>query len=289
MPVRSQLKAFALFSATILALQPLDVVASEAASAPPKEVVPGVFEIGFISDPRITECSGIVRGMADTNVFWVHNDGPRPRLFGIRRTGGLVAEFPVLDAPMRDWEDITSDGDGHLYLADIGNNNAERPQIAVHQINEPLVKDSGKPVPVIRTWRLRFPKEPFDGESIFIWKDHGYLISKVFDDARAGLYRFPLSAENPVTLEFITDLDITTPVTGAAISRHGTRLGVIGHSGAYVLRIGGDPMTAGSAKDERIRFKEQRIEGCCFVEEGLLAVSENRGIYLFRGKGFRPK
>jgi hypothetical protein len=262
---------------------------AEAASAAPQEVAPGVFLLGRITDPRLTECSGVVRSSTDTNIFWVHNDGPRPRLFGIKRTGEVVAEFPVMGAILSDWEDIASDGHGNLFLGDLGNNDLRRRQITVYQIKEPTPADSGKPVQITRTFHLRFARKPFDCEALFIWKDHGYLVSKVFDDAKAGLYRFPLSAEEPVTLEFVTDLDITTPVTGADISPHGTRLGLVGHSGAFVLRINGDPSIAGKAREDRIRFKDERIEGCCFVEEGLMGVSENREIYLFRGKGFRPK
>lgn len=262
---------------------------ADSAPAVPKEVAPGVFLLGRITDPRLTECSGVVRSSTDTNIFWVHNDGPRPRLYGIKRTGEVVAEFPVFGATFSDWEDIASDGHGNLYLGDIGNNDAQRRQITVYQIKEPSLADSGKPVQVTRSYHLRFPGKPFDCESLFIWKEYAYVISKVFDDAKAGLYRFPLSAESPVTLEFVTDLDITTPVTGADISPHGTRLGLVGHSGAFVLRINGDPTTAGKAREDRIRFKDERIEGCCFIEEGLLGVTENREIYLFRGKGFRPK
>lgn len=260
-----------------------------AADSAPAEVAPGVFQLGVIRDPRITECSGVVRCSADTNVFWVHNDGPRARLYGIKRTGELVAEFPVLGGIFSDWEDIASDRQGNLYLGDIGNNDAIRRGIAVHQVKEPKLADSGKPVQVERTYQLRFPDEPFDCESLFIWKEHGYVVSKVFNDAKAGLYRFPLSARGPVTLEFVTELDITTPVTGADISPRGTRLGLVGQSGAFVLRVNSELATAGRARRDRIRFPDQRIEGCCFVEEGLLAVSENRGIYLFRGRGFRER
>lgn len=275
---------------TALWLARLDALnGADSVPAAPQEVAPGVFLLGRITDPRLTECSGVVRCSTDTNVFWVHNDGPRPRLFGIKRTGEVVAEFTVFGAAFSDWEDIASDGKGNLYLGDIGNNDAQRRQITVYQTKEPTPADSGKPVQVTRTFHLRFARKPFDCEALFIWKDHGYLVSKVFDDAKAGLYRFPLSAEEPVTLEFVTDLDITTPVTGADVSPHGTRLGLVGHSGAFVLRINGDPTIAGKAREDRIRFKDERIEGCCFVEEGLLGVSENREIYLFRGKGFRPK
>jgi hypothetical protein len=255
----------------------------------PVEVAPGVLRLGWIREFGVAECSGVVRSTIDSNVFWVHNDGRRSKLYGITRTGTKVAEFPVLGASLVDWEDLATDGRGHLFIADIGNNDADRREVAVYQAREPNPADRGQPVEIMQTWRLRYPESPFDSEALFIWEEHGYLISKVYNDANAGLYRFPLNAPSPVTLEFVTELDITTPVTGAAITPGGSRLGVVGQSGAFALKVKGDLHNAGNAKDDKIRFKDQRIEGCCFVEDGLLAISENRYIYLFTGKGFRSR
>ncbi|MFO0950915.1 MAG: hypothetical protein U0835_07120 [Isosphaeraceae bacterium] len=60
-------------------------------------------------------------------VFWVHNDsGNPPRLFAVRVDGSLIREYAV-QAPNVDWEDIAVDDEGHLYLGDIGNNDARLP------------------------------------------------------------------------------------------------------------------------------------------------------------------
>jgi len=47
------------------------------ASAVPegKVVAPGVLEIGRITNPRITESSGVVASRQFPGVFWTHNDG----------------------------------------------------------------------------------------------------------------------------------------------------------------------------------------------------------------------
>jgi hypothetical protein len=43
------------------------------------------------------------------------------------------------------------------------------------------------------------------------------------------------------------------------------------------------------AKFHHTKFKDEHIEGCCFVPDGLLATSESRDIFLFTNAAFRAK
>ena len=257
----------------------------------PIELAPGVQHIGYISDPRITESSGVIVSRTYTNVFWTHNDGPKSyTLFGITRGGQTVASFHVAGVLLHDWEDIAIDSEHHVYIGDIGNNDARRFSIAVHQIDEPDPKLSGTSVSIRRSWNLRFPGAPFDCESLFIWGSYGYVISKVFNDARAEIYRFPLTQQTePFTLELVTQLKIESPVTGADLSADGKLLGIVAKSGAFVYPVNGNIAKAGKVKPWHTKFKQnEHIEGCTFVPDGLLATAETRDIYLFNDPAFHP-
>ena len=256
----------------------------------PQELAPGVQRIGMISDPRITESSGVVVSRTYTNLFWTHNDGPKSyTLFGITREGQTVATFHLTGALLHDWEDIAIDNQHHLYIGDIGNNDARRFSIAVHEIDEPDPRRSGSSAMVLRSWNLRFPGAPFDCESLFVWGQFGYVISKVFNDARAEIYRFPLTQQTePFTLELVARLKIESPVTGADISADGKLLGLVAKSGAYVYAINGNVAKAGKVKPSHTKFKHEHIEGCCFVPDGLLATAETREIFLFNDSAFHP-
>lgn len=253
-----------------------------------REAAPGVWQVGNIAPLAITESSGLVPCRGNTNAFWTHNDGRRRTLYAITRTGQPIAEFFV-DAPsVADWEDIARDDTGNLYLADIGNNDARRTRLVVHQFAEPDPQKPGTAVIVTRSWDLTFPGKPFDCESLFIWKEHGYVISKVFKDEQAEIYRFPLTAtKEPVQLELVAKLPVTSPVTGADVSPDGQMLGLVCKSGAYLFRIDGDVARAATAAPLRVKFREGQLEGCCFVPEGLLATSEQREMFLFGTKAFR--
>ena len=259
----------------------------------PREVAPGVRLLGRLNDHRISESSGVVASRRYEGVLWTHNDGGGPRrqfLFAVNRTGETQASFPVTGALLHDWEDIAIDDAGHLFLGDIGNNDEKRGELAVYEVHEPDPRAGARAIPVERHWRLLFPKERFDCESLFIHQGHGYLISKVFNNARAQIFRFPLRETNePLTLELVATTKIESPVTGADISADGKRLGIVAKTGAYVFRIDGDVSRVIHVKPYHTRFKDEHIEGCCFVPEGLLATSESRDIYLFTNAAFRGK
>lgn len=259
----------------------------------PGEVAPGVRLLGKLSDARLTESSGVVASRRHPGTLWTHNDGgglKRQVLFAIQQSGATQSSFPVVGAVLRDWEDIASDGAGHLYLGDIGNNEARRSELAVHEIDEPDPAQGGRILSPKRTWRLTFPAGPFDCEGLFVWKGHGYVVSKVFNDAKAQIYRFALQDNAaPQVLELVATLKIESPVTGADISADGTLLAVVAKNGAYVYRIDGDVARAGQVKAHQTRFKNEHIEACTFVPEGLLATSESREIYLFTHPRFLGK
>ena len=257
----------------------------------PVEVAPGVLQVGRITDPRITESSGVVASRKYSNVFWTHNDGKgRKDLFAIHRAGDVVAAFPVQGVEFADWEDIAIDDSGHLFLADIGNNNSERQEIGVYQIDEPDTKAGGRPALIQRQWRLRYPDKPFDAESLFIWRDRGYIVSKVVNDARAEIFSFPLlDSKEPLKLEWVATTKVDSPVSGADISPDGRLLAMVAKNGPYVFHIEGDVSRATKGKSPTTKFRHDSIEGCCFVPDGLLATSESRKVYLFTDPAFRWK
>jgi hypothetical protein len=260
---------------------------------PGKEVAPGVRLIGHIENPRITESSGVVASRKYPGVFWTHNDGGGPKrqvLYAMTREGKSLAAFPVTEVLLQDWEDIAIDDKGHLFIGDIGNNDAKRRELAIYRIDEPDPKHGMGAIHPKRAWSLRFAGKPFDCESLFVWKDDGYVVSKVFKNEDAQIFRFPLkSSSEPITLELVATTKIDSPVTGADISPDGRLLALVAKSGAFVYRIEGDVAKAGKRKAHQTRLKDEHVEGCCFVPEGLLATSEGREIFLFTDERFHSK
>jgi hypothetical protein len=242
-------------------------------------------QVGRIAHPQLVESSGIVASRQHPDLFWTHNDGPRPILYGIRRDGATAAEVAIKGAAFEDWEDIAIDASNHLFLADTGNNNRKRREVAVYRITEPDLGASHASVE--RKWVLRYPKEPFDSEGLFVWNETGYVISKVTDDRKAEIFSFALTnSVSTQTLQFVTRLDVQSPVTAADISANGRYLALVAKSGVFVFSIDGNVAVAGKVKPARVRFRHESMEGCCFVPGGLLTCAESREIYFFSEEAF---
>jgi hypothetical protein len=242
-----------------------------------------VDHIGNIRDRRINEASGIVASRNQPDLFWTHNDGNDGVLYAIRRDGSLVSAIRV-DEKFKDWEDIAADDEGHLYLADTGNNSKDRKRVMIYRIAEPDVK-STENAAVQEAWKLGFPVEPFDCESLFIWQGHGYVISKHAEGKRNAIYRFPLTpTEKTVVLQKVVELPVDEPVTAADISRDGRRLAVLTRRRLSVFCIEGKIESAATGKCEHFSIPPVPAEGCCFADDGIVVVAETGEIYLARQK-----
>jgi hypothetical protein len=72
--------------------------------------------------PRdLNEVSGN-QTLPHSKLIWIHNDsGNASKIYGVSRKGTIVKELTI-DAVNQDWEDITRDEKGNLYIGDFGNN-----------------------------------------------------------------------------------------------------------------------------------------------------------------------
>ena len=61
--------------------------------------------------------------MPKSNGLWaVQDSGNESKLFNIDDKGGVIGEVNV-GITNNDWEDLTCDAEGNLYIGDFGNNN----------------------------------------------------------------------------------------------------------------------------------------------------------------------
>ena len=82
--------------------------------------------VGELTDPELTETSGLVQSRLESDRFWAHNDsGDSPRLFALRESGAALG-IVTLDIDLAvDWEDMAMGeigGDPILVIGDIGDN-----------------------------------------------------------------------------------------------------------------------------------------------------------------------
>jgi hypothetical protein len=255
------------------------------------------FKAGRLDRKQIPESSGVIDSRKFPGVFWTFNDsGNGPAIFAVKRDGTLLRQF-TLNVRNNDWEAISTDDEGHLFVGDIGNNERGRDRVIVYRLDEP--DPTARPAPgapaVLRVgamWLLKFPDKPFDAESLFVYKGRGYVISKLLNGKNAGLYSFDLAPQTePETLRHECDLPIRSPVTDAALTPDGERLAVMTVTGPYLFGgLKGDVAAAAKAEPTHVTYFDPgdlNMEGVCFVEGGLLATTEQGQILFFADEYFK--
>ncbi len=80
--------------------------------------------------PELREVSGLYDAAPDS--LWWHNDsGDQPRLVLTDAKGHLKKQI-FLKAQNKDWEDITADNQGNIYIGDFGNNQNKRTDLRIY-------------------------------------------------------------------------------------------------------------------------------------------------------------
>src|SRR5262245_1082453 len=96
---------------------------------------------GRLTDPELSEASGLVPSTSEPNGYWAQNDsGHEPQLFAFDSAGRALGTVRVQGARNRDWEATSSgpcDQGSCIYIGDIGDNGADRQHVRVFRIVMP--------------------------------------------------------------------------------------------------------------------------------------------------------
>jgi hypothetical protein len=258
--------------------------------------------------------SGIVASSRRPGVFWAIRDRggedragqPQNALYALKVAGGRVGDVApgihdaAIELPVQshDWEAIGRDDDGNLWVGDIGNNECDRGDTAVHKVREPDPASRELAV-VLATYRYRFPDPPpgcvgRNAEAMFLFENRPYIIDK---SDQSTLYRFPrLDPDNPVTLERVGTLaGGVRMLSGADLSTDKQLLAVDTHTQLYIYKSS-NPKLRGRAfvadiiaHPPRWKIPLQRpdaaapvnVEGVAFDyrSQDLLLLAENRDLF----------
>ncbi len=263
----------------------LAAVALVAATLAPPAAPQQLFDL---PDPRITEASGIARGIASPDVYYVQNDsGDSARFFAIdASTGALRAVVQVPGAINHDWEDLAvapdAAGTPSVWIADIGDNDANRDEVQVYRVDEPQIVAGGLGGTVTTAapdvWRLRYPSGPANAESLAVTPaGRAYVFTKSASGAAAAYAVPPRPDPHHVqVMQPIGTLQIPPLATGAAISPDGSLLAVRTYFDVFLWRLQhGDVATAIRDKPIHEPLPVQRQgEGVGFASGRLVVDSE---------------
>ena len=190
-------------------------------------------EIATLGPASWNEISGIVASKDHPGSFYLHNDsGDSARFFATDLAGADQGTFDVTGATAVDWEDIgrgpcANPGESCLYLADIGDNRAQRTDYKLYRVKEPATLGAGAHTVSAETIPFAYPDGSHNAECLLVNPATGEIVIVTKSIAGSSAYRFPtpLAAGVPVTLEKVGDVelpDLVQLVTGGDVKVDGS-------------------------------------------------------------------
>ncbi|MEV5959091.1 WD40 repeat domain-containing protein [Streptomyces sp. NPDC051987] len=214
-----------------------------AAPASAADGTDGTGDQGFtITDPRITESSGLAASHLHPGIYWTHNDsGDGPYIYAVdSATGRTVARITLTGVGTpRDVEAISIGPGNQIYVGDIGDNlDGSWPYVWIYRLPEPrkLVDQRVRATQYV----VKYANGARNAESLIVHPRTGrvYIIDKKEDGGH--LYEGPATLSPKGTNIFRPIAPVDLWATDAAFSPDGTQLAVRGYfGGVYYAWNGG--------------------------------------------------
>jgi len=148
-----------------------------------------------ITDPRLTEISGMAPSSLHQNVMWVHNDsGDAARLYALSMQDcNVIGELTLRDVSARDIEGLAAGADEQgrpvLWVGDIGDNLDSWDSVAIYRVREP--KNLGKKSARSQEFRFTYKDRPHNAETILADPNSPQLWIVTKQLASGSIYKLP--------------------------------------------------------------------------------------------------
>lgn len=249
-------------------------------------------QVGTLSDTRLDEASGLAASQQNSGIYWTHNDsGNTAALFAIGEEGGIVAEFSVSNANNIDWEDINigpcPSGCACLFIADTGDNLFIRGRKTIYRVPEPVLGRDVDQTEDAEALEFMYPNDlKYDAETLLVDPRSGdlYIVTKETEATSSHIYKYPVGAPSPATLELVGQVSLeggsSRFATSGSVSADGGRLVIrtLSHALEFVIPEG-QPLEAAFAGAPKVipLPSSSQGEAISYASDGmsLLTVSEN--------------
>ena len=241
---------------------------------------------------KLKEVSGITY-LSESNLLWTLEDsGNSNEIYGLNFENGKIEKTITIENTENvDWEDITKDKDGNLYIGDFGNNDNERKDLSIYKIDKnSLATESAIPaykVSFAYPEQKNFPPKKtemfYDVEGFFEFKNNFYLFTKNRSkgfDGTAFLYKIPNTAgfhQAVLMGEFKTcDNYNHCAITAVTISPDETKVAVLTHDKVFLFEsFEGDDFLKGIKTTFELNHFSQK-EAASFIDNDRLFIADER-------------
>lgn len=241
---------------------------------------------------KLKEVSGITY-LESSNLVWTLEDsGNANEIYGLNFENGTIEKtLTIENAENVDWEDMTKDNEGNLYIGDFGNNDNDRKDLCIYKIDKKSLATES----VIPAYKVSFaypeqkdfpPKKTemfYDVEGFFEFKNNFYLFTKNRSkgfDGTAFLYKIPNKPgfHQAVLLgEFKTcDNFNHCAITAATISPDGSKVAVLTHDKIFLFEnFEGDNFLNGIKTTLELNHFSQK-EAVVFIDNDRIFIADEK-------------
>ena len=231
---------------------------------------------------EIQEASGLE--YSGPGEIWIHNDSDdEPLIYQIDEQGTLLRTIRLLNASHVDWEDMTRDASGNLYIGDFGNNLNNRNNLRVYKIPDPSTFTSDSVNAEVINFYLpdqtQFPppklEQNFDIESMIHYGSKLYIFTKNRGNSgRTKMYTIP---DQPGSFQATLRENFHTGpwVTGAALSPDEETFVLISEGALWVFwDVTADQFLSGPNQKVVLPFTQK--EGVVFLNNSEIYLVDER-------------
>jgi hypothetical protein len=240
---------------------------------------------------KLKEVSGITYFPTNNLLWTLEDNGNANSIYGLNSNGEIVKNIAIENNKNIDWEDISKDKEGNLYIGDFGNNGNVRQDLCIYKIG----KNSLENASTIPEYKISFaypeqkdfpPKKTemfYDVEGFFEFKNNFYLFTKNRSkgfDGTSYLYKVPNAAgfhQAQLMGKFKTcDDHINCAITSAAISPDESTVVVLNHDKIWVFEdFEGDDFLKGNTTQLYLNHHSQK-EAICFKDNDVLLIADEK-------------
>ncbi|MDR6193490.1 hypothetical protein [Siphonobacter sp. SORGH_AS_0500] len=212
--------------------------------------------------------------------FWTHNDsGGKPELYEVDSVGNLLYTWALPDLQNKDWEELSRDPQGNIYIGDTGNNTNTRKDLCIYKVSDSHSSTKAEKITYHYPDQKDFPPQKseknFDCEAFFFANDSLYLFSKNWGKPTAKLYTLPARAGD-YTAILKDSIRLNGMITAADISPDQQTFAVLTYGKVFFFAI----------EEKKIDFKHPlsclkigrgQVEALVFVTNHDLLVTNEKG------------
>lgn len=227
-----------------------------------------------------------------SDLIWVAEDsGNKNRIYGLTPDGKITHTVTLENAKNVDWEDLTADEEGNLYVGDFGNNDNIRKDLCIYKVNAGDLKNetavSPSKIEFYYPEQKQFPPKKselfYDAESFFIYKGNFYIFTKNRSkgfDGTVMLYKVPNQSGNhkaQLLGKFkACDNYHKCAITSADISPDGKKIALLSSSKVWILSdFKADDFLNGKTEMFELNDVTQK-EGICFKDDQTLLIVDEK-------------